>query len=35
MLKQRYDEEIIEHLQRVGDYYGYKPGVGSMLASAH
>jgi arylsulfatase A-like enzyme len=34
-LKQRYDEEIIEHLQRIGDYYGYKPGVGSMLASAH
>jgi hypothetical protein len=25
-LKQRYDEEIIEHLQRIGDYYGYKPG---------
>jgi arylsulfatase A-like enzyme len=35
ILKQRYDEEIIEHLQRVGDYYGYKPGIGSMLASAH
>jgi predicted AlkP superfamily pyrophosphatase or phosphodiesterase len=32
--KQRYDEEIIEHLQAVGDYYGYKPGVGSLLASA-
>ena len=34
-LKQRYDEEIIEHLHRVGDFYGYKPGVGSLLASAH
>ncbi len=33
-LKQRYDEEIIEHLQTVGEYYGYKPGVGSLLASA-
>lgn len=33
-LKQRYDEEIIEHLQAIGDYYGYKPGVGSLLASA-
>ena len=33
-LKQRYDEEIIEHLQTVGDFYGYKPGVGSLLASA-
>jgi len=33
-LKQRYDEEIIEHLQAIGDFYGYKPGVGSLLASA-
>jgi len=33
--KQRYDEEIIEHLQMIGDYYGYKPGVGSLLASAN
>lgn len=33
-LKQRYDEEIIQQLQMVGDYYKYKPGVGSMLASA-
>jgi hypothetical protein len=33
-LKQRYDEEIIEHLQLIGDYYGYKPGVGSLVASA-
>jgi len=33
-LKQRYDEEIIEHLQSIGDYYGYKAGVGSMLASS-
>jgi arylsulfatase A-like enzyme len=33
-LKQRYDEEIIEHLQSIGDYYGYKPGVGRLLASA-
>jgi len=32
-LKQRYDEEIIEHLQTIGDFYGYKPGVGSLLAS--
>jgi hypothetical protein len=33
-LKQRYDEEIIEHLQAIGDFYGYKPGVGSLLASS-
>jgi hypothetical protein len=32
-LKQRYDEQIIEQLQMVGDYYGYKPGVGSLLAA--
>jgi arylsulfatase A-like enzyme len=32
-LKQRYDEEIIEHLQMVGDFYGYRPGVGSLVAS--
>jgi arylsulfatase A-like enzyme len=32
-LKQRYDEQIIERLHVVGDYYGYKPGVGSLLAS--
>ncbi len=32
-LKQRYDEEIIQHLQAIGDFYGYKPGVGSLLAS--
>jgi hypothetical protein len=34
-LKQEYDERIIQHLQTVGDFYGYKPGVGSLLASAH
>ncbi len=33
-LKQRYDEEIIEHLQMVGEFYGYRPGVGSMVATA-
>jgi hypothetical protein len=32
-LKQRYDEEVIQNLQMVGDYYRYKPGVGSLLAS--
>lgn len=33
-LKQHYDKEIIEHLQLIADYYGYKPGIGSLLASA-
>ncbi len=32
-LKQRYDEEIIEQLHVVGNYYGYRPGVGSLVAS--
>jgi arylsulfatase A-like enzyme len=32
-LKQRYDEEIIEHLHSIGDFYGYKPGVESLLAT--
>lgn len=33
--KQQYDEQIIEHLRTVADFYGYKPGVGSLLAAAH
>jgi hypothetical protein len=33
-LKQRYDEEIIDHLHLVGDFYRYKPGLGSLLAAA-
>ena len=32
-LKQRYDEEIINQLHRIGDFYGYKPGMRSLLAS--
>ncbi len=32
-LKQRYDEEIIEHLHSIGDFYGYEPGVGPLVAS--
>jgi arylsulfatase A-like enzyme len=33
-LKQHYDEQIIERLHGIGDYYGYKPGMGSLLASS-
>lgn len=33
-LKKQYDREVIEHLHAIGDFYGYKPGVGSLLASA-
>jgi len=32
-LKQHYDEEIIGRLHLIADYYGYKPGVGSLLAA--
>jgi hypothetical protein len=32
-LKRRYDEEIIDQLHQIGDFYGYKPGMGSLLAS--
>jgi Sulfatase len=34
-LKKQYDEEIIDHLQTVANFYGYKPGVGSLVAAAH
>lgn len=33
--KQRFDEQVIENLQALGDFYGYKPGVGSLLAADH
>ncbi|PYX40519.1 MAG: hypothetical protein DMG83_26540, partial [Acidobacteria bacterium] len=32
-LKKDYDQRIIRELQQIGDYYGYKPGVGSLLAA--
>lgn len=31
--KKKYDEQIIDHLHAVADFYGYKPGVGSLLAA--
>jgi hypothetical protein len=31
-LEQKYDERIIEQLHTIADFYGYKPGVGSLLA---
>jgi arylsulfatase A-like enzyme len=33
--KKRYDEEVIEHLHAIADFYGYKPSIGSVLASDH
>ncbi len=34
-LQEEYAQQIIEHLHRVGDFYGYRPGVGSLLAATH
>jgi len=34
-LKKHYDEQIIAHLHEIADFYGYKPGIGSLLASGH
>jgi arylsulfatase A-like enzyme len=34
-LKKHYDEQVIEHLHEIADFYGYKPGIGSLLGSAH
>jgi Sulfatase len=31
--KKRYDERIIDYLKMIADFYGYKPGVGTLLAS--
>jgi hypothetical protein len=33
-LKKHYDERVIEHLHEIADFYGYKPGIGSLLASS-
>lgn len=32
-LKQQYDQRIIEHLQTIGDFYGYKPKLSTLLAA--
>ena len=34
-LKQHYDEQIIDDLHQLGNFYGYRPGVESLLASSH
>ncbi len=31
--KKQYDERIIDYLKMIGNFYGYKPGVGNLLAS--
>jgi hypothetical protein len=34
-LKKDYDERIIQHLQAIGDFYGYKPRLGTLLAAGN
>lgn len=34
-LQQEYAQQVIQHLHQVADFYGYKPGVGSLLAAEH
>lgn len=34
-LKREYDQRVIDYLKRVGDFFDYKPGVASFLASEH
>jgi len=31
--KKKYDEQIIDYLKMIADFYGYKPGFGTLLAS--
>jgi hypothetical protein len=33
-LKKHFDEQIISHLHEIADFYGYKPGIGSLLTSS-
>jgi glucan phosphoethanolaminetransferase (alkaline phosphatase superfamily) len=33
-LQEEYAQQVIEHLHAVADFYGYKPGVGSLLVAA-
>jgi hypothetical protein len=32
-LKHQYDQRVIDYLRMIGDLYGYKPGISSLLAS--
>jgi lipoteichoic acid synthase len=34
-LKKHYDERVIAHLHEIADFYGYNPGIGSLLAISH
>jgi lipocalin len=32
-LKRHYDQRVIDNLKQIGDYYGYRMGINSLLAS--
>ena len=34
-VKPQYDEQIMDRLHTLAGFYGYKPGVGSLLAASH
>jgi hypothetical protein len=34
-LKKHYDEQVIEHLHGIADFYGYKAGISSFFATSH
>jgi hypothetical protein len=34
-LKEQFDARVIAHLHEIADFYRYKPGIGSLLASGH
>jgi len=34
-LQKAYGQQVIENLQMVGEFYGYRPGMSSLLASSH
>jgi hypothetical protein len=34
-LKKHYDEQVIEHLHGIADFYGYKAGISSLFTTSH
>jgi Sulfatase len=34
-LKKHYDEQVIEHLHGIADFYGYKAGISSWFSTSH
>ncbi|HEY2547162.1 MAG TPA: sulfatase-like hydrolase/transferase [Candidatus Acidoferrum sp.] len=34
-LKKRYDQQVVEHLHAIANFYEYNPGISSLLATKH